>query len=194
MTLALLLACYEYRVREGEDVPVAEPPGRDDEIGDPPEWADCFEGLTGYYANLEATHPDVERIVNVSDPTLLDWWEDIVFDRFDPSLVFGPTWYPVDEGLVDDPDYFAVRWVGWLRVWSDEEPIEMVLGAGTDAFVSIDGVLVASVDNAEYDPQVFPLELEKGQFPILVWYAHREGPGGFQMRFQSGDVSYCAPE
>ena len=58
----------------------------------------------------------------------------------------------------------------------------------------IDGVLVASVDNAEYDPQVFPLELEKGQFPILVWYAHREGPGGFQMRFQSGDVSYCAPE
>ena len=116
MTLVLLLACSEYRVREGEDVPVAEPPGRDDEIGDPPEWADCFEGLTGYYANLETTHPDVERIVNVSDPTLLDWWENIVFDRFDPSLVFGPTWYPVDEGLIDDPDYFAVRWVGWLRV------------------------------------------------------------------------------
>ena len=40
MTLALLLACSEYRVREGEDVTVAEPPGQYDEIGEPPEWAD----------------------------------------------------------------------------------------------------------------------------------------------------------
>lgn len=194
MTLILLLACSEYRVREGEVVPVAEPPGSEDELGSPPEWSDCYEGLTGYYANLSEDHPAVESFVTVSDPTLLDWWDQVVFDRFDPSLVFGPTWYPVDEGLSGDPDYFAVRWVGWLRVWSTDEPIELMLGAGTDAIVSIDGAVVASVDNSDYDPQLIPLELDKGQYPILVWYAHREGPGGFQMRFQSGDVTYCAPE
>ena len=194
MTLVFLLACSEYWVREAANVPVADPPGTDDELGDPPEWADCFEGLTGYYANLANDHPDVQTDVVVSDPTLLDWWDEVVFDRFDPSLVFGSTWYPVDQGLADDPDFFAVRWVGWLRVWSEDEPLQVMLGAGTDAFVSIDGELVASATNVDYEPETFDLELGKGQYPLLVWYAHRDGPGGFQMRFSSGDVTYCAPD
>ena len=192
MSLLLLVACSEYRVRQGEEVPVADPPDREDEQGSPPEWADCFEGLNGVYANLTPDHPAVEEHVDVTDPTLLDWWDEVVFERFDPSLVFGPTWFPVDEGLQGDPDFFAVRWVGWLRVWSEDEPVVLTVGAGTDAFVSIDGSLVASVDNADYEPESFELDLVKGQYPLLVWYAHRDGPGGFQLRFR-GDVSWCAP-
>ncbi len=200
--LVLLAACSEFTVTEQDDLPPADPPGAtpDDDFGDAPDWNDCPHGYVGNYYNLPADHPDVEpdldEPVVIDDPTLLDWWDDDhwAFERFDASLEQGSHWYPVDEGLAGDPDYFSARFTAWIRV-NASAPVELLLGASTDAFVFVNDALVAAVTgSAELEPEVVTLDLQTGQFPLEVRYAHRAGTAGLRMRFTSEHVAVCYPE
>lgn len=195
----LLVACgAEYAFHEPEPVPPAPPPGFVfDEFGAPPDWRDCFPGFRGIYSNLPADHPDVRPLLEelpVDDPRGLDWWDQVAFERYDPSLDFGPEWWPVDEGLAGDPAYFGVRWLGWIRVWSNTR-LEMILGSSDDAWVLIDGqTVVARPGLRDFEPEVISVPVRPGQHSFEIRYAHRSGPGGFRFRVLSGDVSLCHPD
>ena len=195
----LLAGCNEYSLREPPPVPPAEPPGDDPaDVGAPPDWQNCFEGFHGEYSNLSVDHPDVEPRRGdpeaSEDPDDLDWWDEPSFQRFDASLDMGTGWYPVDDGLQADPAYFAVRWRGWIRAWSGTS-LQFTLGSADDAWVSIDGDVVAALPGIrDFEPQVFDVPLSAGQYPIEIRYAHRAGDSGFRFRATGGDVTICYPE
>lgn len=198
----LLCGCNEFTVRQTEDLPPAQPPGEGDgdDFGDAPDWNDCPTGYVGRFFNLPFDHPDMEPDPDadtiIDDPDLLDWWSDdrLSFERFEPSLEYGSGWWPVDEGLADDPAYFSARWTAWIRV-NEALPVELVLGAVSDVFVFVDGDLVASVVGSdELDAPIVELDLPTGQFPLEFRYAHRMGESGLRARFVSEHVAVCYPD
>ncbi len=201
MRLALLaLACSDYAVYEPPVVPPAEPPGEvPDDFGAAPDWDDCASGYLGLYYNLPISHPELEPEPGAAPPELaaLDWWDGgyLSFERYEGSLDFGAGWWPVDEGLAGDPDYFAGRWTAWLRAWSDGE-IALSLGAASDAWVLLDGEVVAAITaSADFAPETVPIELDAGQYPLEIRYAQRiAGSSGFRFRALEGDISICYPE
>lgn len=200
LPLLLLAACTEYTVREDPPPPPADPPGDVlDAQGEPPsDWNTCASGHFGLYFNVPADHPDVEPPID--DPVLdLDAWDAfdegaLAFQRYDPSLDFGANWWPVDEGLTDDPAYFAVQWTSWLRV-TDDTTLGFVLGAADDATVWIDGDPAFVVANADYEPASFNIDLRPGQYPVRIRYANRRAAGnGFRFRLAGGEGRICYPE
>ncbi len=205
LLLSIVWACSpEHGIqRQKEDViPPAEPPGDLENVfGNPPDWNDCYEGFRGMYFNLENGHPDMEP--TITDPPLdccssLDWWEPnrLAVDQFDASIDFGTNWWPVDDGLEDDPSYFATRWVAWIRVWSDG-PVTFSLGANTDAWVLYDDDnMLAQMSSQEvYDPREFTADLEATQAHLDIRYGHRLGvENGFRFRVLQGDVTICYPD
>lgn len=196
----LLLACSDYSVRTGPEVPVAEPPGRgDDEFGDAPSWSDCTQGWQGDYANLDPDDPYVvDALTAPNDPIELDWWDDPVFSTFDPVLEFGSGWWPVDEGLADDPGVFAVRWRAWMRVW-EPGAVPFVVGAQDDVWVVVgDDVALSMPGPQPYEPDQVELDLSDvpSQVPITVYFAHRVSPdSGLRFRPLDPDaVTICLAE
>lgn len=202
VALVALAACSEFTVTGQDDQPAASSPDVEDsdDFGDAPDWNDCPHGFVGHYFNLFDDHPDLEpdpdNPVVIDDPDLLDWWDDdrLIFERFDPSLEYGSGWWPVDEGLRSDPAYFAARWTAWIRV-NEALPVDLVLGATSDAFVYVNGDLKASVvGSPELETQVVTIDLPTGQFPLEVRFAHRTGDSGLRMRFASEHVAVCYPD
>ena len=194
------MACTEYGLRDPPPVPPAEPPGRDeDDLGGPPDWANCFEGFHGEYSNLSIDHPDVRRRSRLdasTDPTQLDWWSEPSFQRFDPTLDMGTGWWPVDDGLEGDPLHFAVRWRAWLRAWSNTT-LTVTVGSSDDSWVYLEGQeVIARPGLQPFDPETYTIDLSGGQYPLEVLYAQRDtdGDSGFRFRVLSGDVSLCYPE
>lgn len=193
-----LLGCNEYSLIEPDKTKPAPPPQPvEDGFGDPPNWQDCLTGYLGAYSNLSVDHVDVEPPLDevpVTDPLTLDWWSEPSFQRFDPGLDFGANWWPVDEGLEDDPAYYAVKWIGWLRAW-DRTDLAITLGSGGDSWVILDGEVIAAQPGVHpFDPVVYAMQVESGQYPIEIRYAHRGGDAGFRFRVVNGDVSVCYPE
>ena len=199
MLSMLLFACQDYSLRDPPKVPVATPPGDPgDDGGEPPDWQDCFQGFLGEYSNLPVDHPFVEPDPLVEegplDLTTLDWWDEPSFHEFSPSLDFGSNWWPVDEGLAGDPAYFTVRWLAWLRAW-DDTTLEFSLGSADDVWIILnDEVVLADPGVKDFEPRTVTLDLDAGQFPIEIRYAHRAGESGFRFRVLSGDVSLCYAE
>ena len=195
-----LTACSDYSVYEPPPVAPAEPPGDEgDDFGDPPDWDDCYEGYLGQYYNLPRTHPDLDP----EDPgaeidyTSRDWWDDtyLSFQRYDPSLDFGANWWPVDEGLADDPDYFSGRWTAWLRAWNDET-IAFTLAAASDAWILIDDEVVGSITGSpDFEPVTIELDIDAGQYPLELRFAQRvTAESGFRFRVIQGETTVCYPE
>ncbi len=197
--LLLSAACTEYVVYEPPPSPVAEPPGREvDAHGRPPDWASCRAAWSGQYYNLDAEHPDVLAAAEWSpgaDPAELDWWDPagLVFERTDPSLDLGGAWFPVDEGHAADPAFFAVKWAAWLRVERRGNQ-QLVLGATSDAWVFADERLLAGVEAQRgLSPISVAIDLQPGQYPITVLFAHRLGAPGLRLRFTGDDFAVCPP-
>lgn len=196
--------CSDVSFRVPPTVPPADPPGRPiDEQGRPPNWQDCFGGYVGTYSNMEATHPDIVNLTAPEDtdeppplfdaPFGLDWWDNVAFQRFDPNLDFGGSFYPVDEGFAGDPDYFAVKWTAWVRAWSNTD-LDFLIATTSDAWVVIDGEVVASsLGLKTYEITEHRKRLTGGQYPIEVYYAHRGGQSGFRFRITGGDIKACYP-
>lgn len=200
MLFLLTLACNETGIGQAPIPSVATPPTLPaDDRGNPPDWNDCFEGFIGDYANLPITHPDVEsstRIVPAEgvDPSLLDWWDEPVFQEFSPNLDFGGNWWPVDEGLEGDPAYFTARFTSWLRAW-DDTTMRFTLGAADDVWIKVgDEVVFSRYGIHDFEPATYSIPLEAGQFPFELLYAHRSGQSGLRFRVLEGDVSLCYAE
>lgn len=200
--VSLSAACRpEFSVQSGPKVPPAEPPGDEaDDLGDvPDDWRSCPGGWRGIYSNLTVDDPFVAPRPNEpeapTDPTQLDWWDRTVFEKFDPSLDFGQNWWPVDEGLEEDPKYFAVYWHAWLRAWSNTS-VDIALGSADDAWVYLgDDPIIEAPGIHPLERQSYGLSLDAGVYPIRVWFAHRGSESaGFSFRVLSGDVSICYPD
>jgi hypothetical protein len=197
--LNLLAACSDYVVNQAPPPPPADPPGEEiDAQGEPPsDWNNCGSGHYGLYFNLPADHPDVEPDTDAPPVNSheVDWYttDYLAFSRYDPSIDWGANWWPVDSGLEDDPQYFAVQWTSWLRVWSGGT-LEFVVGAEDDVFVEIDGEVKYQRQGAIYDPQTVRIDMPGGQFPVRIRYAHVHGSSdGFRFRLSSGDAKICWP-
>lgn len=198
--LVLASACSDFGIRDAPNIPPAQPPGKDeDDLGGPPDWQNCFEGFHGEYSNLSVDHPDVRRRSRddaSTDPNDLDWWSEPSFQRFDPTLDMGSNWWPVDEGLEGDPAHFAVRWRAWLRAWSNTT-MTVTLGTSDDAWVYIEGQPAIELPGIQpFEPQQYAIDLDGGQYPIEILFAHRDADddSGFRFRVLSGDVSLCYPD
>jgi hypothetical protein len=183
----------------------APPPGRVFDLwGKPPtDWQNCYHGLHGMYYNLTPDHPDVE--VDPASPddtdapqmTDLDWWDgEPSFQRYDGNLDFGANWWPVDTGFAGDPQYFAARWVGWVRVTQRNGEHNVVMGATNDAWLALnDEIRVEILDNDDFETSVAPVGLSSGVYRLDLRYAHRRGlTNGFRFRIASDDVIVCYPE
>ena len=191
-------ACQEYSVfgPDREVIDVVSPNGQvDDGLGDPPNWADCASGFVGSYTNLSANDPandDPEWAPE--DPRDVDWWDEVDFERYDPSLDFGATWWPLDEGLEGDPEHYVVRWRGWIRSYSATE-LQLVFGVVGDGWILLDQeVRHAVLGQDTFEPETVTLPVAAGQIPIDVRYAHRGGHSGFRLRVTGGDLIWCYPE
>lgn len=197
----LLGACgQEVSVNSGPKVPVADPPGKTDDLtGDPPDWQNCYQGWRGVYSNLPAHHPHVTpRPADEpapTDPALLDWWDTPAYEKYDATLDFGQNFWPVDDGLEGDPAYFAVYWHAWIRAW-DDTTLTFSLGSSDDSWVYVNDAPIAEKPGIQpFVRETFDVSLDAGQYPIEVFYAHRASDvSGFSFRVLSGDVSICYPD
>ena len=164
----LLFACSEFALNNPPPVPPAEPPDPDPDadFGEPPDWSTCSAGWFGQYYNLPADHPDL-----------------------------GANWWPVDEGIEGDPDYFAARWTAWLRV-TTAGAMPVVLGAETVAWLSVNNVEVARVADDELGATTVDVQVASGQFPIELRFGQlRAGASGLRFRIADGDdVQLCYPD
>jgi hypothetical protein len=190
-----LLGCSEFVLHEPPPVPPADPPADDPDAdyGDPPDWSTCTEGWFGQYFNLSGDDPAVEPAAVPTNMEAQDWWEDssLAFRRFDASLDAGSNWWPVDEGLAGDPDYFAARWTAWVRVTSGGT-MDVVAGADTIAWVWLNREQVAVVQG---DAQTLEIPVSPGQFPMEVRFAQLyAGESGLRFRIAGGDVQLCYPD
>ncbi|TVQ92513.1 MAG: hypothetical protein EA397_06805 [Deltaproteobacteria bacterium] len=217
LSVWFLWACGETGIRRQPLPPVADPPERALDLwGTPPsDWNNCFPGFRGLYTNLHLDHPDVERPLaerppepsqptddsDVEPPELelpfdLDWWDPpLAFERYDASTDFGPGWWPVDEGFEDDPLYYGVRWIGWLRITRRGQH-EFVLGAASDAWVMVnDRVIAELTDREAFEPESLSVHFETGVYRLEVRYAQRLGSrSGFRLRWVRDGLRTCYPE
>lgn len=198
MILLLALACSEFTVTPAEPPPVAQPPGGDpDEWGEPPDWTSCPQQYDGRYYNLPGSHPDLfdpgDTGLEPADPERVDWWDAsyLAFVRQDATLDRGGDWWPVDQGLQGDPEFWAGRWLAWLRI-VDGGDNQLVLGASSDAWVYVDGELVASVQGAAaFEPEAVTVTLESGQRRLELRTAHRGGESGLAFRPVGDGLAVC---
>lgn len=201
LLLVLFAACEGEFGLQGQDkdkVPVAKPPDDDDnDVGDPPDWVNCFSGFVGEYSNIAWTHPDMEPDPEATPPQTwddLDWWDDVAFSKFDPNIDMGGNWWPVDEDLQEDPKYFGVRWNAWMRVFSNTT-LEYSFGSAGDAWIVYDGEPLDSLPGVKpFVTESHTVQLNAGQAPIEIRYAHRGGDSGFRFRVTDGDVKICYAE
>jgi hypothetical protein len=199
-----LIGCSEVVLRRPPPPTPAEPPERALDLwGTPPsDWQSCFPGFRGLYFNLHG-HDDIERPLADLDledsPTLpqdLDWWDGpLVFERYDASTDFGPSWWPVDQNFVDDPYYYAVRWIGWVRVTRRGDH-DIVLGAASDAWVMLNDTVIAEVSDREsFSTETLRINLNTGVYKLDVRYVYRLGSAsGFRLRFATNGLVTCYPE
>lgn len=207
-SLLLTLACSDFSVSEAPPPPVATPPGEDPDAlwGDPPDWNTCAYGFSAWTYNLPADHPDLEPFASgdtgVTSPAPLpplddrDWWsaEYLVGRGWDTTLDFGGGWWPVDQGLAGDPAGFTVRWLAWIRGFSDTT-VELTFGAATDAYVLVDDRERAVIEGSRtFEPATVTFALDAGQSHLDVRFANRSASeSGFRFRLVAGDAAICMP-
>lgn len=204
----VLLACSEFTITTPPDPPVADPPGSEaDEWGEPPDWSSCSQRYDGRYFNLPGDHPDLlaqagdtgldtgEPLLSLApaEPGELDWWDSAYasFTRTDATLDQGGDWWPVDDGLQGDPGGWSARWLAWIRV-QDGGDNSVVLGASTDAWLLIDGEVVAYAGgDTLFDLATVDLGLASGQRRLELRVAHRGGESGLSFRPVGEDLAIC---
>lgn len=202
MIWILGLACNEFTVSKQVELdPVEQPEDDWDPFGQTPDWNDCTSGYHGAYFNLSLNHPDVEpqeEPFPAENPDNVDWTDDnyLSFQRFDGSLDYGQNWWPVDENFAEDPQYFAVRWTSWIRVYEDG-PLEFSYGASDDFWLIVDGeIKYADYGIHDFMPRSLSLDFETGQYPIEIIYAHRSGnENGLRFRLiETDNAAICYPD
>lgn len=138
-----------------------------------------FTGYTGHYYNLPANHSEVEGpitgVVPGDSPFNHDWYDEqyYSFTREDANLTFGQNFFPVDDGLPEDPYYFAVHWEGTLNI-TESGTYSFELGSDDDSWVYVDDEMVVDLGGVHaYVVTGHPIYLEEGVHIIDIYFAER---------------------
>ena len=200
LTLALTACGRDIYLQDQEKVPPAEPPGEEQNTnGEPPDWNNCTQGWRGEYYNLAITDtwvdPRPQDDPAPTKPEGFPYWDGQHWENYDFTLDFGQNWWPVDDGLEDDPKYFAVHWDAWLRAWEGTN-FSFLLGSQDDAWVYVNGDPIASQPGIkDFVRTSYEVYLDAGQYPIEIWFIHRgSDTSGFSFRPVDGNVSLCYPD
>ena len=182
--------------------PVEPPPAPiEDNEGDAPNWADCMEGYSGMYFNHEATHEDFAKTVEDTGVPiqlpLVDWWDPEYRSFFDMM----PPWTLVLFGgllMMDSKPIlhtFTAQWNAWLRVFENNQTLSFVVGSFGEVWIlKQDQVIYHRSVSEDYEVELVEISLERGQYPITILYAHRDGEAGFGFRLASDNGQICYPE
>ena len=200
--LLLFLSCTEYVVNQDRRREPVEPPPVNEENneGEVPNWSDCAEGYSGMYFNHDPSHLDFgvsQTEESAEDPQVFDWWDSSYrsFFRYDPSLDFGPFWWPVNDGYEEDPSFFAVQWNAWLRVYDNNQTLSFVIGSYDEVWLLLqDEVVYHRSGSDDYEVEVVDIPVARGQIPITILYAHRAGESGFGFRLAGDNAQICYPD
>jgi fibro-slime domain-containing protein len=165
--------------------------------------ASAQAGLTGFYYNLDDTHPDMERWITGLDqgyvetaltgatPTLTaygstrvlqwDWWDSqyLVGSRVDSDADlqsnFASGFFPsiVNTGLAGDPYHFAIRWTGKFYVDQDQS-YTYSMGSDDDSWLFIDNSMVLDLGGVHgMSYDNYNVNLTKGYHNIDIFFAER---------------------
>jgi len=133
----------------------------------------------GDHFNLDCNHPDVEGpitgVVPGTLPGQFDWFTPpyYAFTAGADLLDTPANFFPVDEGLCDDPFYFGIHWETTMTVY-EENDYTFRLGADDDAWLFVDGNLVIDLGGihpltiVEHTAHLLP-----GEYDIDLWFAER---------------------
>lgn len=206
------------RVPEDTGVAVTTPPVEDTEDTEPVDdtgvaeddtagnlvldpYADCDDGYHADYYNLPYDHPDVELeqtgLMPGDHPATHDWWdaEYFAYRQVDPGLEFGDQWWPVDEGLPADPQYFAVHWTATLVV-TEPGYVLFEMGSDDDGWAFIDDEMIVDLGGIHAVTQTtYGAELEAGEHRLDLYMAERHtNNAGFWFKWLTDNVEiYACP-
>lgn len=185
--LLLLAACTEYALDKEHAAAVDSDSGFSPDTG-----YGCEPGYLATYYNLPADHPDMESDVTGyipgDSPANHDWWDAqyYAFEQVDPGLDFGDQWWPVDQGLAGDPQYFSVHWSARVEASATADYL-FELGSDDDGWALIDGAIVGDLGGIHAVEQTtFTVPLSAGAHRLDLYMAERHtSDSGFWFRWES---------
>jgi hypothetical protein len=182
----------EYGLQEQAPEPLPPALVAEDPAGEPPRDWGCQAGWRGAYYNPPDS-VDADTGAQSSRESAFDQ-SYLAFERNDPSLDLGPSFWPVDQGQPGDPAGFAVVWRGWLRAFEDVDAA-LVIGASGAADVLLGDDVVWSGEALRFNPVVTEIDVSAGILPVTVrWWSTRTDESGFRLRLVSEAIRVCPPE
>jgi len=162
-------------------------------------------GLYGVYNNLPGDHPNVENgailgVTSGTTPFQYDWYSPKYFSfaTTTPISSFNQPsdFFPVNDGLPNDPFDTAIHWTGWVN-FPAAGTYPITLGSDDDSWLYIGGNLITAVPGPhvlEYANNTSITVNAAGTSPIDLYFAERRvTQSGLVFRVSGATFSPCEP-